>query len=390
MPDQPTFYDPTSPNEQAPPLPSAPLQQLTPQTVLQPPLSRRGTGPGLILLLPPNIDPSTRPEKPLDPEPVQKWAEEGFTVVGITGTSDMVPLITDAVDIIKTHENVNIKDKIGIIAYECPKDLSTSQLPPEIVCVAAFTEPTTVHLPTYFHTSTQDYNKTRNVTVSTYPNVKQHFVLPNSSSYDPPSANIAHTRNLVFLKKHIGGPEFDIEAIWEEHTYWEFERRSVAQTMATMVAEPYVNHVPTMTGGMGRKALTKFYRDHFIFCNPPDTALQPISRTVGQDRVVDEFIFSCTHTSHIPWLLPNIPPTNVKLAIPMLGVINVRGDRLYHEHIWWDQGTALRQAGLLPTHLPGPDGRMLRLPVAGVECARLLVDETDGKSNEMIEGEIGY
>lgn len=239
MPDQPTFYDPTSPNEQAPPLPSAPLQQLTPQSVLQPPLSRRGTGPGLILLLPPNIDPSTRPEKPLDPEPVEKWAEEGFTVVGITSTSDMVPLITNAVDIIKTHENVNIKDKIGIIAYECPKDLFTSQLPPEIVCMAAFTEPTTVHLPTYFHTSTQDHNKTRNVTVSTYPNVKQHFVLPNSSSYDPPSANIAHTRNLVFLKKHIGGPEFDIEAIWEEHTYWEFERRSVAQTMATMVVSTH-------------------------------------------------------------------------------------------------------------------------------------------------------
>jgi carboxymethylenebutenolidase len=69
----------------------------------------------------------------------------------------------------------------------------------------------------------------------------------------------------------------------------------------------------------------------------------------------------------------------------MLGVINIRGDRLYHEHIWWDQGTALRQAGLLPTHLPGPQGQLLRLPVAGAECARLLADETDGRSNEMID-----
>lgn len=98
----------------------------------------------------------------------------------------------------------------------------------------------------------------------------------------------------------------------------------------------------------------------------------------------DEFIFSCTHTSHIPWLLPGIPPTQKKLTIPMLGVINFRGDRLYHEHIWWDQGTALRQAGVLPTHLPGPQG-MVRLPVAGADCARLLADEADGRSNEMIE-----
>jgi len=62
------------------------------------------------------------------------------------------------------------------------------------------------------------------------------------------------------------------------------------------------------------------------------------------------------------------------------------------EHIWWDQATALKQAGVLPSHVPHPlpDGQqMLRLPVAGVECARLLVDETDGKSNSMFGPEWG-
>jgi carboxymethylenebutenolidase len=98
----------------------------------------------------------------------------------------------------------------------------------------------------------------------------------------------------------------------------------------------------------------------------------------------------------------------------MLGVINIRGDRLYHgecvcldtlkiqpyvpsgkhqsEHIWWDQGTVLLQAGLIPTHLPYPvpDGhRRIRLPVAGAESARLLADETDGKTNEMFGEEWG-
>jgi len=142
-----------------------------------------------------------------------------------------------------------------------------------------------------------------------------------------------------------------------------------------------------MTGGVGRKNLTAFYRDHFIFSNPPDTALKTVSRTVGADRIVDEFIFHVTHTTMVDWLLPGVPPTGKKLEIPMLGVINVRGDRLYHEHIWWDQGTVLKQAGLLLdiVTVPTPMGpRRLRLPVAGAEAARMLVNESDGRSNEML------
>jgi hypothetical protein len=37
------------------------------------------------------------------------------------------------------------------------------------------------------------------------------------------------------VRKHLGGPKFDLEKIWDEHTYFEFEVRSVAKTMATMV-----------------------------------------------------------------------------------------------------------------------------------------------------------
>lgn len=72
--------------------------------------------------------------------------------------------------------------------------------------------------------------------------------------------------------------------------------------MATMVQEPYVNHVPTLTGGIGRVKLTDFYRNHFIFNNPDDTALELVSRTVGIDRVIDEFIFNFTHDKVIDWL----------------------------------------------------------------------------------------
>lgn len=45
----------------------------------------------------------------------------------------------------------------------------------------------------------------------------------------------------------MNGPYFDLEQIWDEHTYFEFENRSVEWTMSTMVQEPYVNHIPTVS-----------------------------------------------------------------------------------------------------------------------------------------------
>lgn len=45
----------------------------------------------------------------------------------------------------------------------------------------------------------------------------------------------------------MNGPYFDLEDIWDEHTYYEFADRSVEHTMSTMVQEPYVNHVPTVS-----------------------------------------------------------------------------------------------------------------------------------------------
>ena len=65
-------------------------------------------------------------------------------------------------------------------------------------------------------------------------------------------------------------PEHDLEALWEEHCRHEFETRDVDATMATMVATPYVNHVPTMAGGVGHDQLKRFYKYHFIGTNPPD------------------------------------------------------------------------------------------------------------------------
>ncbi|KAI0884015.1 uncharacterized protein GGS22DRAFT_166666 [Annulohypoxylon maeteangense] len=239
----------------------------------------------------------------------------------------------------------------------------------------------------------EDHNAKRHY----YTHAKSFFVIPAHEDYDDSSASVAHSRTLSFLKPLVGGPHFDLEKVWDEHTYWEFEARSVEETMATMVEEPYVNHIPTLTGGVGREALTNFYRDHFIFSNPLDTELQLVSRTVGIDRVVDEFLFKATHDRVIDWLAPGIPATGRPMSVPFTSVVNIRGDRLYHEHISWDQATLLKQLGLLPDYLPFPysirgdeatanDATFeYRLPVAGTESALKLSNESSVDSNAMLQ-----
>jgi carboxymethylenebutenolidase len=159
----------------------------------------------------------------------------------------------------------------------------------------------------------------------------------------------------------------DLVALWEEHCRFEFETRDVDATMATMVAEPYVNHVPTMTGGVGHANLKRFYKYHFIGGNPPDTALLPVSRTIGADQIVDEMIFMFTHTSAVDWMLPGVAPTGRRVEIPLVAIVRFVDGKVAHEHIYWDQASVLVQIGLL-----APSG----LPVAGIETTRKVQDHT--------------
>jgi carboxymethylenebutenolidase len=159
----------------------------------------------------------------------------------------------------------------------------------------------------------------------------------------------------------------DLIALWEAHCRCEFETRDADATMATMVREPYVNHIPTMTGGVGHEQLKRFYKYHFIGVNPPDFRLTPVSRTIGADCLVDEFIVCFTHTTEMDWLLPGVPPTGRAVEIPTVAIVKFEGDKLVHEHIYWDQASVLIQIGLL-----NPAG----LPVAGVEAARKVADQT--------------
>ncbi|WNG93013.1 ester cyclase [Mycobacterium sp. ITM-2016-00318] len=156
----------------------------------------------------------------------------------------------------------------------------------------------------------------------------------------------------------MAGP--DLAELWDAHCRCEFESRDVDATMATMVAEPYVNHIPTMTGGVGFADLHYFYSNHFVGVNPPDMELEPVSRTVGDSSVVDEFILRFTHTTVMDWMLPGIEPTGRAVEVPMVAIVQFTGDKLSHEHIYWDQASVLLQLGLLEA-----DG----LPIAGAATA---------------------
>ena len=153
----------------------------------------------------------------------------------------------------------------------------------------------------------------------------------------------------------------ELEALWAEHTRDEFVTRDLQSTLDTMVDDAYVNHIPTMTGGNGKGALRAFYGRDFIPCMPPDTTLTPVSRTVGADQLVDEMIFSFTHTLEMPWMLPGIAPTGRRVEIPLVAIVHFRDGKLAHEHIYWDQASVLKQIGLLSD---------TTLPIHGAETAK--------------------
>lgn len=139
-------------------------------------------------------------------------------------------------------------------------------------------------------------------------------------------------------------------------------------TLNTMGANPHLNHVPTMAGGVGREGVRAFYRDHLVGkFFPPDVMMTSVSSTVGESQIVEEIFISFTHTTVIDWLLPGVAPTGRPVEMVVAVVVGFKDDKISHEHIYWDQAGVLVQVGLLD-----PKG----LPVCGAESARKVLDPT--------------
>ena len=151
--------------------------------------------------------------------------------------------------------------------------------------------------------------------------------------------------------------------VFNKHVKCEFEEKNVDETMKTMVPEPYVHHVPVLTGGIGYDGVYNFYKNIFIGNMPSDTKFITVSRTRDNNQVVDELIMSFTHDIEIPAMIPGVPPTGKYVELPVVVVMKFKGNKIAHEHIYWDQASMLYQIGLL-------DNKML--PVTGVEQAKKL------------------
>jgi carboxymethylenebutenolidase len=171
-------------------------------------------------------------------------------------------------------------------------------------------------------------------------------------------ANLQATTNLTPTQESL-------QALWEEHLQSEFGTHSTEDALATMVEDAYVNHIPVMTGGVGKPALREFYSKYLIPQIPPDLKLAPISRTIGTDQLVDEMVAMFTHTIQMDWMIPGVAPTGKWVEVPVVAIVQFRDGKLAHEHIYWDQASVLVQVGLLD---PGT------LPVVGVDSARKAID----------------
>ncbi|KAL8695804.1 MAG: hypothetical protein Q9224_003145 [Gallowayella concinna] len=339
----------------------------------------------------PRIIIAAEEDEDCDVTAIGHWTEEGFEVSYLPLASNKKAFIQTLYDY---ADDLELGEKYAIVAYgeaaEAILEMAYKPVPKLCALVAYYPErlppaggagyPPSLRLVIHIAGS---QNFMPGAHAYAYPNAVPGFAEHGLDVYDKISAGLAWSRSLGVMRKAFE-MEVDLEGIWEEHSRYEFESKDVDATMSTMVKEPYVNHIPTMTGGIGYKDLHRFYQDYFIPGNPPSLKMALISRTVGTDRIVDEIFVSFRHTQEIPWMLPGVAPTNKPVEVALVAIVCIRGGKLYHEHIYWDQATVLVQIGLLDPKLSGKGFK--RLPVVDHSGVRKVLDETSAPSNRLIPG----
>ncbi len=271
------FQDITKP---PPPLPAIELRRIGAGVSILSPLVRRGTGPPLIVLAATNDD-STKIIEGV-PSHLIKWAEEGFTVAEIQQHAlegDAAGVLQQSIDALRGNIKCEPKESIGLVgkyhlvqitssktnrhmcvAYEPASwnlaadavnqiaDIKATVIYADAsdkVAISASSAPTLQHL-----AGKKSDNPIRSSarTEYHYPGVETYkFATPFHEAFHYTTEALSHTRSLMHLKPRLNSPYFDLEVIWGEHCYYEFADRSVEHTMSTMVQEPYVNHVPTVS-----------------------------------------------------------------------------------------------------------------------------------------------
>src|SRR5213075_1986300 len=147
-----------------------------------------------------------------------------------------------------------------------------------------------------------------------------------------------------------------LRQLWEQHVQYEFSTRNAEDTLATMVEDAYVNHIPVLTGGVGRSELREFYSKRFIPQMPPDTEMTRVSRTIGDDQLVDEMVFKFTHTIPMDWMLPGIPATGKRVEVPRDKIVRLRDDKLANANFSGVSAWGLVKMGFSPPSFPPAGG----------------------------------
>lgn len=169
-------------------------------------------------------------------------------------------------------------------------------------------------------------------------------------------------------------PVNPLNSLWEEHLESEFAHKSPEAALGTMTDDPRVTIVPILVGGKGRDEMHTFYSKHFLNQLPPDLEVVPISRTIGETRVIDELVLRFTHSLQMDWVLPGVAATGKRIEFAMCVVVHIENGKIATENLYWDNATILRQAGMLDEP---------SLPVVGAESARQMIDQS-GPLNELI------
>ncbi|KAK0756252.1 hypothetical protein N5P37_011167 [Trichoderma harzianum] len=219
------------------------------------------------------------------------------------------------------------------------------------------------------------------------------FAEHDLDEYDMISAGLAWSRSLAAARRAMG-QTVDLEPVWEENVQGKFFTHNIKPTMSSYTTHksPHVTYIPTLTGGIGADELEEFYSQYFG--NPKSLKLTLLSRTIGADRIVDEIHVRFKHTQEMPWILPGVPATQKRVQILVVSIVTMRGGKLYHEHVYWDQASVLYQIGALDPDVVPEAARKLgieKLPIVGSAAASRVLKgwdpEEEGEAdNDLIAG----
>jgi len=342
--------------------------------------------------LPPRLH-VTAEDDEFDETTLQHWRDEGFDVTYLPMNGGGKPYVAALKNL---SNDLALGEVYGVIAYGDAAaiclDVATKPMPHCAALVCYYPSqipnpnamyPTQLNLVIHL---TESQGFAPKFSHYTYSDVEPGFAEHDLDEYNRVTASLAWSRSLAAINKGFKR-ESNPEEVKEKFALLSLGHRNAAATVGSMLPDSYVNNIPTMTGGIGKRALYHFYHDFFIPGNPPSLTTKLISRTIGIDRVVDELVVSFKHTQEMPWILPGVPPTNKQVQIPLVSIVAVRGGQLEHEHVYWDQASVLQQIGALdPGNVPkGLAGKgCKRLPVVGKDAAAKVLDVDDMPTNNLI------